>query len=58
MGHKKSNLDFENQIDEPKFNSDEIGGIIPVDTRKPFDIRKIIARIVDGSRFNMHSFKF
>lgn len=28
-----------------------MGAIIPADTKKPFDIRKIIARIVDGSRF-------
>ncbi len=27
-------------------------GIIPVDKKKTFDVRKIIARIVDGSRFD------
>eukprot|EP00595_Chromulina_sp_UTEXLB2642_P001152 CAMPEP_0196762856 /NCGR_PEP_ID=MMETSP1095-20130614/2937_1 /TAXON_ID=96789 ORGANISM="Chromulina nebulosa, Strain UTEXLB2642" /NCGR_SAMPLE_ID=MMETSP1095 /ASSEMBLY_ACC=CAM_ASM_000446 /LENGTH=331 /DNA_ID=CAMNT_0042114839 /DNA_START=473 /DNA_END=1465 /DNA_ORIENTATION=- len=40
---------------EPLFPIDDIGAIIPADTKKPFDIRKIIARIVDGSRF--HEFK-
>ena len=32
-----------------------MGAVIPVNTAKPFDVRKIIARIVDGSRF--HEFK-
>ncbi len=30
----------------------ELYGVIPVDTRKPFDVREIIARIVDGSDFD------
>jgi 3-methylcrotonyl-CoA carboxylase beta subunit len=29
-----------------------IAGIIPADTRQPYDIREVIARIVDGSRFD------
>src|SRR5262249_43906573 len=40
---------------EPKYAADEIYGIVPQDTRRPFDIREIIARIVDGSEF--HEFK-
>lgn len=28
-----------------------MGGLIPMDPRKPFDVRSIIARVVDGSRF-------
>jgi 3-methylcrotonyl-CoA carboxylase beta subunit len=39
----------------PKFAAEELYGIIPPDTRKPFDVREIIARIVDGSEF--HEFK-
>jgi len=42
----------ETAYEEPLFDPAELGGIIPVDTRKPFDIRKVIARIVDGSRFD------
>ena len=34
---------------EPLFASDELYGIVPRDTRRPFDIREVIARIVDGS---------
>ena len=39
----------------PKFVANELYGVIPTDTRKPFDVREIIARIVDGSEF--HEFK-
>jgi 3-methylcrotonyl-CoA carboxylase beta subunit len=39
----------------PKFAADELYGVIPTDTRKPFDVREIIARIVDDSE--MHEFK-
>ncbi|MDP3704378.1 MAG: carboxyl transferase domain-containing protein [Legionellaceae bacterium] len=37
---------------EPAYAIDELDGIIPTDTRKPFDIREIIARLVDGSDFD------
>jgi len=40
---------------EPKFAAAELYGVIPEDTRRPFDIREVIARIVDGSAF--HEFK-
>jgi 3-methylcrotonyl-CoA carboxylase beta subunit len=37
----------------PAYDPDELLGIVPVDTiRKPLDMREILARIVDGSRFN------
>ncbi len=36
----------------PRFDARELYGVIPVDTRKPFDVREIIARIVDGSEFD------
>ncbi len=36
---------------EPLFSPEEIPGIMPADTKKPFDVREIIARIVDGSEF-------
>jgi len=40
------------EVVEPKFAAEELYGVIPVDTRKPFDIREVIARIVDGSEFD------
>ncbi len=39
----------------PKYAADELYGVIPTDTRKPFDVREIIARVVDNSE--MHEFK-
>ncbi|WP_430388762.1 carboxyl transferase domain-containing protein [Dyella sp. 20L07] len=40
---------------EPLYAPDELYGVIPQDTRRPFDIREVIARVVDGSEF--HEFK-
>ena len=37
---------------EPAYPADEIYGIIPKDSRKPYDVREIIARVVDGSDFD------
>lgn len=36
---------------EPKYDPDEIAGLVPVDYRQPYDVRELIARIVDGSDF-------
>lgn len=41
--------------EEPLYDPKEIAGVLPIDLRKPFDIREVIARTVDGSRF--HEFK-
>jgi 3-methylcrotonyl-CoA carboxylase beta subunit len=37
---------------EPLFAAEQIYGVVPVDGRKPFDVRDIIARVVDGSEFD------
>ncbi len=37
--------------EEPRYDPDELFGVIPCDPRHPFDIREVIARVVDGSRF-------
>jgi len=42
----------------PKYVAEELYGVIPVDTRKPFDVREIIARIVDGSDFDEFKARF
>lgn len=39
------------EVKAPIYKTEEIYGIIPQDTRKPFDVREIIARLVDGSEF-------
>ena len=43
------------QIEPPLYDPDEIYGIVPQSTRKSYDVREVIARIVDGSR--LHEFK-
>ena len=50
--NRKKNIEL--QLREPVaplYANQEIYGIIPADSRKPFDVREIIARIVDGSEF-------
>lgn len=51
-------LNFKNQdteilqnVSPPVYSPDELLGIVSDDLKRPFDIREIIARIVDGSRF-------
>lgn len=38
--------------EEPYYDPKELYGVIPADIRKPYDVREVIARIVDGSRFS------
>jgi len=37
--------------DEPLYDPKELGGIVPTNSKKPFDIKFILARVLDGSRF-------
>ena len=37
---------------EPKYDARELDGIVPVDLKKQYDVREVIARIVDGSEFD------
>jgi acetyl-CoA carboxylase carboxyltransferase component len=36
----------------PKYDPDELYGIVSVDPRRPYDVHEVIARLVDGSRFD------
>jgi 3-methylcrotonyl-CoA carboxylase beta subunit len=45
-------------IAEPLYNSQELNGIIPGDTHKSYDVREVIARIVDGSEFDEFKARF
>lgn len=38
--------------EEPAYDPDEILGVVPGDTRTPYDVREVIARVVDGSRLD------
>ena len=42
-------------VEEPLYDPDELLGVTSFDVRQPYDVREVIARIVDGSRF--HEFK-
>ena len=51
-----ANLNTKKSIDiplatpvEPKYDLNELDGIVPVDLKKQFDVREVIARLVDGS---------
>lgn len=41
--------------EEPRFDPVELRGVVPADPRQPWDVRAVLARILDGSRF--HEFK-
>jgi len=45
-------------FEEPRYGAEELYGIIPTDTRKPYDPREIIARLVDGSDFDEWKARF
>lgn len=38
--------------EDPAYDPDDILGVVPADLRTPYDIREVIARLVDGSRFD------
>jgi 3-methylcrotonyl-CoA carboxylase beta subunit len=42
-------------VEKPQYPPEELLGIVPADTKTPFDVREVIARLVDGSKF--HEFK-
>ena len=45
-------------VEAPLYDPDEILGVVPADLRTPYDIREVIARIVDGSRFDEFKARF
>jgi 3-methylcrotonyl-CoA carboxylase beta subunit len=36
----------------PRYPADELYGVVPIDRRTPYDVREVIARLVDGSEFD------
>ena len=41
----------EKTYDEPLYSADELLGVVPCDSKKPYDVREVVARIADGSEF-------
>lgn len=48
---KENALDTQ-QSRDPLYPTEEIYGVIPADTKQPYDVREVIARVVDGSEFD------
>lgn len=44
--------------EEPAYDPDELLDVVPADLRTPYDIREVIARVVDGSRFDEFKARF
>jgi 3-methylcrotonyl-CoA carboxylase beta subunit/propionyl-CoA carboxylase len=44
--------------EEPVYDAGELYGIVNADVRKPYDVREVIARIVDGSRFDEFKLRY
>lgn len=40
------------EVEEPLYGSEDMGALIPTDTKTQFDVRTILARLLDGSRFD------
>jgi geranyl-CoA carboxylase beta subunit len=41
----------EKNYDEPLYSAGELLGVVPCDSKKPYDVREVVARIADGSNF-------
>jgi len=52
LNRKKDNPLKMREPAEPKFLAEEIYGLIPKDSRKPYDVREVISHIVDNSEFD------
>lgn len=48
---KKTTIDRQPSVD-PLYDAEELYGIVPSDLRQPYDVREVIARVVDGSDFD------
>ena len=44
--------------EDPVYDPEDLLGVVPTDLRQPYDIREIIARVVDGSRFDEFKARF
>ena len=45
-------------VEDPAYDPEEILGLVPPDLRTPYDIREVIARVIDGSRFDEFKARF
>ena len=46
------------EVEEPLYDPADLGGIVGTDLKKTFDMREVVARILDGSRFDEFKAKY
>ncbi|MBZ0237360.1 MAG: acyl-CoA carboxylase subunit beta [Deltaproteobacteria bacterium] len=52
LNWKKAAAPAPRPVEPPRYDADELLGLVPTDPKVPYDAREVIARIVDGSRFS------
>jgi acetyl-CoA carboxylase carboxyltransferase component len=52
LGWKKGATPTPRVVEPPRYDVDELLGVVPADPRTPYDAREVIARVVDGSRWS------
>ena len=58
LNTRKPEITKSGEGDAPLYDPEELLGIVPADTRTPYDVREVIARVVDGSRFEEFKARF
>lgn len=58
LNRRKPTLLEKGDGEAPLYDPEEILGIVPSDTKVPYDVREVIARVVDGSRFDEFKARF
>ena len=56
--HFKANCHNKIRPEEPLYDADELNGIISVDHKRPFSMKAVLGRVLDGSRFHEFKAKF
>jgi 3-methylcrotonyl-CoA carboxylase beta subunit len=58
IGYRRSSIFDRKKPEPPVFSAEEMYGIFEADPAKPYDMKEIIARIVDGSRFDEYKAEY
>ena len=58
LNTRKPDVATSGEGEAPLYDPEELLGIVPADTRTPYDVREVIARLVDGSRFDEFKARF
>lgn len=56
--NKPPNNVFDSEFESPLYESEDLYGVIDTDLTKPFDVKEVIARVFDGSKFDEFKKKF